>query len=58
MKTPARPAEPAPKTTRAKKAQPVKNAAAEPKAVVKTTEPKPARRPVKKIPAVTFSAGE
>ncbi|QYN16821.1 Lsr2 family protein [Amycolatopsis sp. DSM 110486] len=61
-KTTARPveqAEPAPKTTRAK--QPVKNPAAEPKAVVKTTEPKPAkdvRRPVKKIPAVTFSAGE
>ncbi|WIX78698.1 Lsr2 family protein [Amycolatopsis carbonis] len=57
-KTPARPAEPAPKTTRAKKTQPVKNAAAEPKTVVKTTEPKPARRPVKKIPAVTFSASE
>ncbi|MEW2502334.1 histone-like nucleoid-structuring protein Lsr2 [Amycolatopsis sp. NPDC047767] len=58
-KTTARPAtqaEPAPKTAQAKK--PVKNAAAEPKTVVKTTEPKPARRPVKKIPAVTFSAGE
>ncbi|MEV8609400.1 Lsr2 family protein [Amycolatopsis sp. NPDC051373] len=61
-KTTARPAEqtePAPKTTRAK--QPVKTPVAEPKTVVKTTEPKPVkavRRPMKKIPAVTFSAGE
>ncbi|MGW4484445.1 Lsr2 dimerization domain-containing protein [Amycolatopsis sp. NPDC004368] len=67
-------AEPAAKPTRAKKAQPakavkttepraaavkttaaVKNPAGEPKSA-KTAEP--ARRPAKKIPAVTFSSGE